>query len=204
MTEIKYLFLYFLRQKLYIMLPLRIINLSEQLENLKKRKLQDEEKTKLQNEYRRKITEVIESIIKELKDALITNELIIEECNKILLELSTLAGELFSEEVKDIVQEVNEMAKMIIDPEIYRRGFEEGIEKGKTIINQELYQKGLEKGLEKGIAETVVRLLCKRLGELPIEYKERIQGQDRPTLELIADHIFDIKSLSDLDRFLKQ
>jgi hypothetical protein len=119
------------------------------------------------------------------------------------LELSTLAGELFSEEVKDIEQEVNEMAKMIIDPEIYRR-YEEGMEKGKTIINQELYKKGIEEGIEKGIAETVVKLLCRRFGELPVEYKERIQGQDRPTLELIADHIFDIESLSDLERFLRQ
>ena len=62
---------YYKRQKLYIMLPLRIINLSEEL------------------------------------------------------ELSTLAGELFSEELKDIEQEVNEMAKMKIDTEKNRRGLEE-------------------------------------------------------------------------------
>lgn len=124
---------YYKRQKLYIMLPLRIINLSEEL------------------------------------------------------ELSTLAGELFSEELKDIEQEVNEMAKMIIDPEIYRRGFEEGLEKG--------LEKGIEKGVGKGIAETIIRQLCKKLGELPSEYKERILGQARPTLELIAENIFDIESL---------
>ncbi|MFY9380979.1 MAG: DUF4351 domain-containing protein [Eubacteriales bacterium] len=133
---------YYKRQKLYIMLPLRIINLSEEL------------------------------------------------------ELSTLAGELFSEELKDIEQEVNEMAKMIIDPEIYRRGFEEGLEKG--------LEKGIEKGVGKGIAETIIRQLCKKLGELPSEYKERILGQARPTLELIAENIFDIESLSELDRFLNQ
>lgn len=133
---------YYKRQKLYIMLPLRIINLSEEL------------------------------------------------------ELSTLAGELFSEELKDIEQEVNEMAKMIIDPEIYRRGFEEGLEKG--------LEKGIEKGVGKGIAETIIRQLCKKLGELPSEYKERILGQARPTLELIAENIFDIESMSELDRFLNQ
>mgnify|MGYP000903463413 CR=1 FL=1 len=133
---------YYKRQKLYIMLPLRIINLSEEL------------------------------------------------------ELSTLAGELFSEELKDIEQEVNEMAKMIIDPEIYRRGFEEGLEKG--------LEKGIEKGVGKGIAETIIRQLCKKLGELPSEYKERILDQARPTLELIAENIFDIESLSELDRFLNQ
>ena len=133
---------YYKRQKLYIMLPLRIINLSEEL------------------------------------------------------ELSTLAGELFSEELKDIEQEVNEMAKMIIDPEIYRRGCEEGLEKG--------LEKGIEKGVGKGIAETIIRQLCKKLGELPSEYKERILGQARPTLELIAENILAIETLSELDRFLNQ
>ncbi|MCR4431937.1 MAG: hypothetical protein NUV45_13085 [Tepidanaerobacteraceae bacterium] len=57
--------------------------------------------------YRRKITEVIENIIKELKDALKTDDLIIEECNKILLELSTLAEELFREELKNIKLRIN-------------------------------------------------------------------------------------------------
>jgi flagellar biosynthesis/type III secretory pathway protein FliH len=77
-----------------------------------------------------------------------------------------------------------------------QEGFLEGMEKG--------MEKGIAKGIEKGIAETVVRQLYKKLGELPCEYKERILSQDRPTLELIADNIFNIESLSDLDRFLKQ
>jgi hypothetical protein len=76
------------------------------------------------------------------------------------------------------------MAKMIIDPEIYKRG--------------------LKEGLEKGIAETITKLLCKKLGELPKEYKERILAQDRPTLELIAENIFGIESLADIDRFLNK
>ncbi|RKL62647.1 DUF4351 domain-containing protein [Thermoanaerobacteraceae bacterium SP2] len=183
---------YYKKQKLYIMLPLRIITLSEELERLKKRKLKKEEKTKLQDEYRKKITGIIENIINELKEALDTDEIIIEELNKILLELSNLAGELFSEELKDIEREVNEMAKMIIDPEIYKRGLKEGLEKG------------IEKGIGKGIAETITKLLCKKLGELPKEYKERILAQDRSTLELIAENIFGIESLDDIDKFLNK
>jgi flagellar biosynthesis/type III secretory pathway protein FliH len=77
-----------------------------------------------------------------------------------------------------------------------KEGFQEGIEVG--------IEKGIEKGFGKGMGETIIRLLCKKLGDLPAEYKERILSQDRPTLELVADHIFDIESLSDLDRFLKQ
>ncbi|MDN5301951.1 MAG: hypothetical protein PWQ60_1465 [Thermoanaerobacteraceae bacterium] len=77
-----------------------------------------------------------------------------------------------------------------------KEGFQEGIEKG--------IEKGIERGVGKGIAETIIRQLFKKLGELPCGYKERILGQDRQTLELIAENIFEIDSLSDLDRFLKQ
>lgn len=96
------------------------------------------------------------------------------------------------------------MAKMIIDPEIYRRGFEEGLEKGLEKDIEKGIEKGIERGVGKGIAETIIRQLCKKFGELPSEYKERILGQARPTLELIAENIFDIESLSELDRFLNQ
>ena len=101
---------YYKKQKLYIMLPLQIINLSQELENIQNRKLSQAEKTKLLKKYRNKIKQVIDSIIKEVKEAYAKDELIIEECNKLLLELTTLAEELFSHEIKEIKQEVIEMA----------------------------------------------------------------------------------------------
>jgi predicted transposase YdaD len=195
---------YYKKQKLYIMLPLRIITLSEELERLKKRKLKEEEKTKLQDEYRKKITGIIENIINELKETLDTDEIIIEELNKILLELSNLAGELFSEELKDIEREVNEMAKMIIDPEIYKRGLKEGLEKGIEQGIEKGIEQGIEKGIEKGMAQTIIKLLCKKLGGLSEEYKEKILSLDRATLESIAENIFGIESLADIDRFLNK
>jgi flagellar biosynthesis/type III secretory pathway protein FliH len=86
----------------------------------------------------------------------------------------------------------------------FQEGIEKGIEKGIEIGIEKGIEKGIERGVGKGIAETIIRLLCKKLGELPDEYKDRILSQDRPTLELIADHIFDIESPGDLERFLKQ
>jgi hypothetical protein len=187
---------YYKKQKLYIMLPLEIINLREELENLKKRKLNEKQKSKLITEYKNKIKKVIESIIKELKDALIVKELIIEECNKILMELATLADELFSHEVQDIKQEVGEMAKMILDPEVYKRGLKEGMQKG--------IEKGIEKGEIGGMIKTIIILLTKKLGEIPSEYIARIKAQDKTVLEVIADNIFDIQDIKDLDKYLKQ
>lgn len=58
--------------------------------------------------------------------------------------------------------------------------------------------------VDKLLDEETIEKFCKKLGELPCGYKERILGQDRQTLELIVENIFEIDSLSDLDRFLKQ
>ena len=209
---------YYKKQKLYIMLPLQIIDLSQELENIKNRKIKEEEKTKLLKEHRNKIKQVIDNIIKEVKEAYAKEELIIEECNKLLMELTTLAEELFSHEIKEIKQEVIEMAKMIIDPAVYEKGLEKGIEKGKKIIDPETYKRGLEEGkkiidpetykrgveegIKEGMARNVLKLLTKRLGEVPEEYISKIMVQDKQTLENITDSIFDIESIKDLDEFL--
>jgi Rod binding domain-containing protein len=60
----------------------------------------------------------------------------------------------------------------------------------------------LSKGREEGIAETVLRQLSKKLGEVPEEYVSKLMARDKQTLDRIADSIFDIESIKDLDKFL--
>ena len=52
------------------------------------------------------------------------------------------------------------------------------------------------------MARNVLKLLTKRLGEVPEEYISKIMVQDKQTLENITDSIFDIESIKDLDEFL--
>ena len=74
------------------------------------------------------------------------------------------------------------------------KGREEGREVGK--------EEGIKEGKEAGIAETILRLLSKKLGEVPEKYASKLMAQDKQTLERIADSIFDIESIKDLDKFL--
>ncbi|MDD4570659.1 MAG: DUF4351 domain-containing protein [Tepidanaerobacteraceae bacterium] len=74
------------------------------------------------------------------------------------------------------------------------KGREAGIKEGR--------EAGIKEGKEVGIAETVLRLLSKKLGEVPEKYASKLMAQDKQTLERIADSIFDIESIKDLDKFL--
>lgn len=121
------------------------------------------------------------------------------------MELTTLAEELFSHEIKEIKQKVIEMAKMIIDPAVYERGLEEG----KKVIDPETYNRGLEEGIKryrkgnKGRnGYKCFKASFQELGEVPGEYVSKIMIQDKQTLENITDSIFDIESIKDLDKFL--
>ena len=63
-------------------------------------------------------------------------------------------------------------------------------------------EEGREVGKQEGIAETVLRQLSKKLGEVPEEYVSKLMARDKQTLDKIADSIFDIESIKDLDKFL--
>ena len=69
-----------------------------------------------------------------------------------------------------------------------------------------ILEEGIEKGIEKGKKEfaidMVTRLLRKKFKKLPSEYLEKIKSQDVLTLETIAENIFEIEKLEDLDQYL--
>ncbi len=63
-------------------------------------------------------------------------------------------------------------------------------------------EKGMEKGLEKGISKIIIRLLSKKFGILSDKYIDGIKNSKEEILEIISDEIFDIKELSELDKYL--
>ena len=75
------------------------------------------------------------------------------------------------------------------------RGIEKGIEKG--------MEKGIEKGEARALAKTVIRLLTKKFGKLPVETKSKIDKLDAVTLEVIIDEILEYKSLDDARKYLQ-
>ena len=72
---------------------------------------------------------------------------------------------------------------------------QEGIEKGR--------KEGREEGLEEGLQRPALKLLIKKFGSLPAEYKEEIKKKDAVELDVILDNIIDMESISDLEKYIK-
>lgn len=77
------------------------------------------------------------------------------------------------------------------------RGIEKGIEKGKI--------EGLKEGELRSSKNKVIRLLNKKLKDIPKEIEERLlKCTDINKLDLIIDNIFDISSLEQVVEYLNQ
>ncbi|GLI20233.1 hypothetical protein TSYNTROPHJE_20460 [Tepidanaerobacter syntrophicus] len=74
-------------------------------------------------------------------------------------------------------------------------------------LAEKLREEGLKEGLEKGKREeritTAIKLLTKKFGPLPEEFKSKISKLDAVTLEVIIDGIFDYESLDDVKKYIK-
>ena len=84
--------------------------------------------------------------------------------------------------------------------ELGRMLIEDGIEKGR----KEGIEKGIEKGRAEGKTETLIKLLIKKFGFLSEEYKNKISKLSKDTVDIILVEIFDIKSLSELDKYFSK
>ena len=73
---------------------------------------------------------------------------------------------------------------------------------GYQLILEEGIEKGIEKGKREALSELTLRQLRKKFKKLPPEYLDKIKSQDVFTLETIAENIFEIEKLEDLDQYL--
>jgi predicted transposase/invertase (TIGR01784 family) len=78
----------------------------------------------------------------------------------------------------------------------YQDVFTEGQQQG--------LQKGLQKGLHDGEAKILIRHFKRLFNDLPADTISRIQHLNSEQLETLADHLFEIETLSDLDAWLDQ
>ncbi|MGJ7045226.1 DUF4351 domain-containing protein [Thermoanaerobacterium thermosulfurigenes] len=69
------------------------------------------------------------------------------------------------------------------------------------IYTEEELKKSMEKGMEKGIENLVIRLLKKKFDDVPEKYLRLIEDADEKTLLQIADNIFEINKIEDLEKY---
>ncbi|AEF17831.1 hypothetical protein Thexy_1811 [Thermoanaerobacterium xylanolyticum LX-11] len=70
------------------------------------------------------------------------------------------------------------------------------------IYTEEELKKSMEKGMEKGIENLVIRLLKKKFDDVPEKYLRLIEDVDEKTLLQIADNIFEINKIEDLEKYI--
>ncbi|MFU0781516.1 MAG: DUF4351 domain-containing protein [Thermoanaerobacterium thermosaccharolyticum] len=63
-------------------------------------------------------------------------------------------------------------------------------------------EKGMEKGIEKGMENLVIRLLKKKFSDIPEKYIKLIEDADEKTLLQIADNIFEINKIEDIEKYI--
>ena len=62
-------------------------------------------------------------------------------------------------------------------------------------------EKGIEQGKGQGKIEIVTSLLKKKLNALPKHYEEKLSQAKKEIIDKIAEAIFDIRDVKDLDKY---
>ena len=61
---------------------------------------------------------------------------------------------------------------------------------------------GIEKGREEALVKATIKLLTRKFGTLPAEFKTRISKLDIVTLEIIIEDILEYESLEDVKKYI--
>lgn len=72
-----------------------------------------------------------------------------------------------------------------------------------TELGKMLIEDGIEKGIEKGKTALLIKLLERKFEKIPNEYVEKIKTLPDKTIESIGMDIFDINSVTELEKYFK-
>jgi predicted transposase/invertase (TIGR01784 family) len=77
-----------------------------------------------------------------------------------------------------------------------------GITIRETRVYREIKEEGREEGREEGEKSLVLRLLARRVGELPQEVRQQVESLSLEQLENLGEALLDFTSMADLDAWL--
>lgn len=78
-----------------------------------------------------------------------------------------------------------------------------GITFEETRVYREIKQEGREQGREQEAQSLILRLLTRRVGELPQQTRQRVENLDLEQLENLGEALLDFSSMADLQTWLE-
>ena len=87
---------------------------------------------------------------------------------------------------------------------VYQEALQEGRQEGKLEGRQEGKLEGRQEGRREGEATLILRLLSRRIRDVPANSQLQIQSLSLPQLEALADALLDFSVLADLQEWLQQ
>ena len=84
----------------------------------------------------------------------------------------------------------------------YETGLQQGLKQGVQQGLQQGVQQGVQQGLQQGQRSFLLRLLNRRVGELPEAVQTQIEGLAIEAIVQLGEDLLDFTELADLDRWL--
>ncbi|MFZ4665882.1 MAG: DUF4351 domain-containing protein, partial [Prochlorotrichaceae cyanobacterium] len=85
-----------------------------------------------------------------------------------------------------------------------KEGVQQGLERGLEQGVQQGLQQGVRQGLQEGQRSFLIRLLKRRVGELPEALQTQIEGLPPEAIVQLGEELLDFTQLADLERWLTQ
>jgi predicted transposase/invertase (TIGR01784 family) len=95
-----------------------------------------------------------------------------------------------------------ELQQTRVYQEAKAEGLVEGRQEGRVEGRQEGLAEGRVEGRQEGLVKAILRLLQRKLGNLPNTVQRKIEGLSIAQLELLAEELLDFAALSDLETWL--
>ena len=176
-------------KKMYALLPLQVFKSRKSIKAIYDNAgIRHEEKARLINNEFEKLIVVIKSTLGIVGELYSSSEIIGSDLEKILRVLTNITEYLYKKygEYTSVSKEVENMVTTLYNPAIKEEGIREG----------------MKKGIEKGMENLVIRLLKKKFSDIPEKYIKLIEDADEKTLLQIADNIFEINKIEDIEKYI--
>ncbi|WP_235620689.1 DUF4351 domain-containing protein [Halothece sp. PCC 7418] len=116
----------------------------------------------------------------------------------LLQQVVEQVNELEEEKRTEISAYAQIVAGLKYEKDLVKRLFREGMMR-ESVIYQDIIQEGRQEGRQEGERSLILRLLTRRVGELPQQWRDRVNSLSLEQLENLGEALLDFQGIGDLE-----